>query len=228
MGKILRRKFQDSAYFSITKLILFSIKVFTSPIQMIEPLLEHIHKLSKLDNEEYKGIASLFTEVELPKKKYLLAEGESCTHLYFVAKGCLRLFYLDDKGMEQTIQFALENWWMTDIDAFNRKGKSSFSIQALETTTVLGITKDNWDALLTNYPELEKYYRMIYERAYAASLFRMTLFRLPKDEFYDLFCDKYPDFIQRIPQKIVASFLGFTPEYLSELRKKKLKKEKWG
>lgn len=124
--------------------------------------------------------------------------------------------------MEQTIQFALENWWITDIDAFHRKGKSSFSIQAVENTTVLGITKDDWDALLEMHPELEKYFRHIYERAYAASLFRMKFFRLPKDEFYALFCDKYPGFIQRIPQKLLASFLGFTPEYLSELRKRNL------
>lgn len=189
---------------------------------MTEILTDHLRKYVTLSDAALRQIMASFTEFDLPKKQFVVKEGDFCPYLYFVDKGCLRLFYLDDKGMEQTIQFALENWWITDIDAFHRKGKSSFSIQAVENTTVLGITKDDWDALLEMHPELEKYFRHIYERAYAASLFRMKFFRLPKDEFYALFCDKYPGFIQRIPQKLLASFLGFTPEYLSELRKRNL------
>ncbi|WP_028980948.1 Crp/Fnr family transcriptional regulator [Sporocytophaga myxococcoides] len=188
---------------------------------MIEVLLDHISKYTKLNNEATEEIAKSFGTFELHKRRLILSEGELCSRIYFVAKGCLRMFYLDEKGTEQTIQFALENWWMTDIDAFNRKGIATFSIQAVENTTVLGINKDDWDLLLEKHPGLEKYFRIIYERAYAASLTRMKFFRLPKDEFYKFFSLKYPAFIQRIPQKLLASFLGFTPEYLSELRKKK-------
>lgn len=131
------------------------------------------------------------------------------------------MFYVDDKGTEQTIQFALETWWMTDIDAFNRKSKSFFYIQAVEDTSLLGITKSDWDQLLEAFPGMENYFRMVYERAYSASLFRMRYLRLPKDEIYKTFISKYPGFIQRIPQKLLASFPGFISEYLSELRKKK-------
>jgi len=193
---------------------------------MTEHLLNHIRKLGPASDEALAQVARVFSVIELPKKQLALAEGDTCTHLYFVAKGCLRLFYLDDKGAEQTIQLALETWWMTDLDAFHRKGKSSFSIQAIENTTLLCITKHNWDSLLKAYPELEHYFRTIYERAYAAALFRMKYFRLPKDAFYELFRAKYPEFTQRIPQKILASFLGFTPEYLSELRKKDVEKKR--
>lgn len=193
---------------------------------MPEILIDHLRKYIALNDAALQQIMASFTTFDLQKRQLVVTEGALCLHLYFVAKGCLRLFYMDDKGMEQTIQFALENWWMTDIEAFNRKGKSSFSIQAVEHTTVLCITKNDWDALLEMHPELEKYFRLIYERAYAASLFRMKFFRLPKEEFYTLFRDKYPEFIQRIPQKLLASFLGFTPEYLSELRKKNLNPKK--
>lgn len=192
---------------------------------MTEVLLEHIKKYIPITDETAGQIMKAFTTFNLQKREMVVAEGEVCSRIYFVSKGCLRMFYMDDKGTEQTIQFALENWWMTDIEAFNRNGKSSFSIQAVENTILLGITKNDWDELLKKCPELEKYFRLIYERAYSASLFRMKFFRLPKDEFYDLFFDRYPEFIQRIPQKLVASFLGFTPEYLSELRKKKVKKK---
>ncbi len=73
---------------------------------------------------------------------------------------------------------------------------------------------------------MEKYFRLVYERAYAASLLRIRMIsRMPKQEFYELFANKYPEFIQRLPQKVLASFLGFTPEYLSELRKKRTAKK---
>ena len=190
---------------------------------MHDVLLSHIKRFITADETVLQQLTAFFVPISFQKRQILLAEGNPCTHLYFVTKGCLRLYCLDDKGTEQTLQFALEEWWMTDIDAFHKKGKSNYSVQALENTTVLAITKDDWTILLDKFPELEKYFRHVYERAYAASLFRMKVLRLPKEEFYDLFCDKYPMFIQRIPQKILASFLGFTPEYLSELRKKKVK-----
>lgn len=182
-------------------------------------LTNHIKKFVSLKDED--RISSAFTPLDLKKKQNAVKEGEACTHLYFVAKGCLRMFYLDEKGVEHTIQFALENWWMTDHEAFHKKGKSAFSIQAIENSTVLAISKPNLDKLLAQHPELEKYFRIIYERAFSASLFRMKYFRMPKDEFYDFFYSLYPEFIQRVPQKLMASFLGFTPEYLSELRKRK-------
>lgn len=187
---------------------------------MPETLLNHINRFVKVEDNVAQQIMAYFTKMEVQKRQVIVEEGSNCNHLYFVSKGCLRLYYLDDKGAEQTIQFALETWWMTDIDAFNKKGKSSYSVQALEKSEVWAISKDDWTLLLEKFPELEKYFRHIYERAYAASLFRIKLFRLSKEEFYHLFRDSYPGFIQRIPQKILASFLGFTPEYLSELRKK--------
>ncbi|MEJ5090949.1 cyclic nucleotide-binding domain-containing protein [Sphingobacterium faecium] len=189
----------------------------------MELLLNHIKKYVELNDEQIAHICKSFYIISTPKRKLVLNEGETCTHLYFVVKGCLRMFYFDEKGVEQTVQFALENWWMTDIDAFNKREKSTFSIQAIEKTTLIGIRKINFDLLLTDHPSLEKYFRMIYERAYSASLYRMKYARSSKEDFYYLFCSKYPDFIQRVPQKLLASFLGFTPEYLSELRKKNSK-----
>ena len=131
------------------------------------------------------------------------------------------MFFLDVDGTEQTIQFAIENWWMTDIDAFNKGKKSAFSIQAVENTEVLSIDKNQMERMLGTYPMMESYFRQVYERAYAASLFRVRfLMRLSKEQIYDHFSGSFPEFIQRIPQKVLASFLGITPEYLSEIRKK--------
>ncbi|GGH56952.1 CRP-like cAMP-binding protein [Filimonas zeae] len=186
-------------------------------------LYKHISRFVPLTEQDFMGILAHFESIEVGKKQNLVAEGQLCTYNYFVVKGCLRLFFTDEKGVEQTMQFALEDWWMTDLDAFVKGQRSHFTIQAIEKTEVLAIDKKSMDAMLETWPVMEKYFRLIYQRAYAASLFRIKyITRLSKDEFYDLFINAYPEFAQRIPQKILASFLGFTPEYLSELRRKRL------
>jgi len=186
----------------------------------MHPLIQHIQKITS--NQAINGEAILpFFETRTFKKKDILQEEDKrCLSYFFVVKGCLRLFFADYNGTEQTQQFALENWWMTDLNAFRSGRNSGYAIQALEPTDVLAITPANYELLLAEFPVMEKYFRLVYERAYAASLLRIQMIsRMPKDEFYELFQSKYPDFLQRIPQKILASFLGFTPEYLSELRK---------
>ncbi|RXK81822.1 Crp/Fnr family transcriptional regulator [Filimonas effusa] len=189
---------------------------------MKQALEQHISKFIQLPEEVQEEVLSRFEPVTVRKKQLLVEAGKRCTHFYFVSKGCLRL-YLQEESAEHTIQFAIENWWMTDIDAFSAGRNASFFVQAVETSELLSISKTGFDALLAEFPSMEKYFRMIYQRAYAAALFRIHyIFRLSKEELYDNFASQYPEFLQRIPQKILASFLGFSPEYLSELRRKKL------
>lgn len=190
----------------------------------MHPLIQHIQKITANPEVGADSILAFFETKTFKKKSILQEEGKRCLSYFFVLKGCLRLFFTDHNGAEQTMQFALENWWMTDIDAFRSGRQSAYTIQALEETEVLVISLRNYELLLAKFPVIEKYFRSVYERAYAASLLRIQMIsRMPKEEFYNLFQSKYPAFIQRIPQKVLASFLGFTPEYLSELRKKKVK-----
>lgn len=192
----------------------------------MHPLLQHIQTVTAGREANGEEILSFFDERSFRKKEILQEENKRCTHYFFVVKGCLRLYLTDDNGVEQTLQFAPENWWMTDLDAFRSGRRSAYSIQALEATEVLAITARNYAALLQEVPLMEQYFRLVYERAYAATLQRVRMIsRMPKDKFYELFEGKYPEFIQRVPQKILASFLGFTPEYLSELRKNRVEKK---
>ncbi|WP_018627901.1 Crp/Fnr family transcriptional regulator [Niabella aurantiaca] len=191
----------------------------------MHPLIQHIEKITDLREIDAARILPFFSVRSFPKRALLQEEGKRCLSYFFVTKGCLRLFFTDQNGMEQTLQFALEHWWMTDLDAFRSGRNAAYAIQALEETEVLSIDAKSYALLLEELPLMEKYFRRIYERAYAAALLRVQMIsRMPKNEFYELFASKYPDFTQRIPQKILASFLGFTPEYLSELRKKRIKK----
>lgn len=196
---------------------------------MSHPLIAHVRRFVDLDESAEGRLLSFFEPLSVQKKQRIVEEGKLCRYSLFVVKGCMRLLLIDDKGNEQTIQFAIENWWITDVDAFRSSRNASFSVQAIEDCEVLAITVSRQETLFREVPVMERYFRHIYERAYAASLFRVSwIFNLSKEEFYDHFCTKHPGFIQRIPQKMLASFLGFTPEYLSELRKKRAGKEKGG
>lgn len=192
----------------------------------MHPLLLHIQKITAIRQMDEEKVLSFFDTLSFRKKDILQEEEKLCSSYFFVVKGCLRLFFTDDNGMEQTLQFALENWWMTDLDAFRNGRKSAYTIQALEAVEVMAISAKNYELMLEKMPALEKYFRKVYERSYAASLLRIRLIsRMPKNEFYQVFESKYPEFLQRIPQKILASFLGFSPEYLSELRRKRADKK---
>ncbi|WP_162818007.1 Crp/Fnr family transcriptional regulator [Niabella yanshanensis] len=192
----------------------------------MHPIIQHIHKITAGTVTDALPVLSFFEAHSFRKKEMLQEEGKRCVAYFFVVKGCLRLFFTDTNGVEQTLQFALENWWMTDLDAFRSGKNSGYSIQALEPTEVLSISHGDYEQLLKSNALMEVYFRKVYERAYAASLLRIQLIsRIPKQAFYENFESKYPDFLQRIPQKVLASFLGFTPEYLSELRKNRKQKK---
>ncbi|RKD19624.1 cyclic nucleotide-binding protein [Pelobium manganitolerans] len=189
---------------------------------MITPnFSKHLKKFSKLSDADIQTISSASKVLKPCKKEMLLRQGEVCRSNYFVEKGCLRLYFVNDKGNEHIIQFAIENWWISDYSSFTRGNASEFYIQAVEDSVVVVLTKTVQDQLLTDIPVLEHYFRQMFQLAYAATQNRlMFMHGLSKENRYLHFSSLFPDFIQRIPQYMLASYLGFTPEYLSELRKK--------
>lgn len=187
----------------------------------METFKQHLDKFIDINDEEFTSVLSFFQVLEVKKKQDLMSEGEICRSLFFVGKGCVRKFFINEKGIEQTTEFAIENWWITDTFAFERQMKSDFSIQSVEKSIILKIDFQSQKALLEKHPVMERYFRMVYQRAYAAAERRIRyLYEFSREELYLHFSTHYPWFIQRIPQYLIASFLGFTPEYLSEIRAK--------
>lgn len=181
----------------------------------------HLDRFIRISEEEFASIITFFQIQEVRKKQDLMRDGEICKSMYFVLKGCLRKFFINEKGVEQTTDFAIENWWITDTFSFERQIKTDLYIQAVERSVVLAIDLQSWQQLLEKHPVMERYFRMIYQKAYAASERRIRyLYEMSREELYVHFSTHYPGFIQRIPQYLVASYLGFTPEYLSEIRAK--------
>lgn len=183
----------------------------------------HLNKFASISDDAFADMMQSFQTKTVRKKENLLIEGQLCRYHYFVLKGCLRKFFINEKGIEQTTEFAIEQWWMTDNMAFERQQKTEFYIQAVEKSDILMIDHTSEEKLLEQYPVLERYFRFVYQRAYAAAQMRLKyLYDYSKEEMYHNFLESQPQFVQRIPQYLVASYLGFTPEYLSEIRKKRI------
>jgi CRP-like cAMP-binding protein len=190
--------------------------------------------------ENYKGIVRSITDVvplaehetemlmsvlemrAYKKKEFILMAGDICRVETFVNSGCLKVFYTDPGGIEHNVKFAPENWWSLDLESFAMQTPAFYSIQAVEDTNCLHISKSHHDWLYEKIPKMEKFARLRYQNSYILLQHRMTqnLFSTA-EERYDAFSRKYPGLELRIPQKDIASYLGITPEFLSMLRKKR-------
>ena len=188
----------------------------------LENLLVHIRKFVSLSEEEEEILSPYLKEKTLKKKDYLLKEGQICMANHFVAKGCLRMFYITEEGNEQMIQFAIDNWWMTDYMSFDSQKSSQFNIQAVENSEIIFLEKKTLEELFTKLPKLERYFRIIVQKAYAASVMRLRyIFTQSGEERFHHFNKSFPEFVQRVPQYMLASYLGFSAEFLSKIRAKK-------
>ena len=184
-------------------------------------LIHHIKTYLTLSEEELTEILLFFDCHSYTKKETLLLAGNLCDKLFFVEKGCLQLYFIDNLGNQKTSQFAIENWWLTDFLAFQYQKHSNFYIETVEDSNVLSISFSKYQKLLDKFPKMEKYFRSIYETAYGAALMRLKYINsLSKEEMFFMFRDNFPEFVQRVPQYLLASFLGLTPEYLSEIKRK--------
>src|SRR5919107_288488 len=126
---------------------------------MFQILRSHIKKFVEIGEEDYTEITSYFTVIKAAKKQNLLVEGKISKCNYFVNKGCLRLFFINEKGIEQTIQFALENWWLADYASFSSQQPSEFYIQAVEKSEVLALDFVSQEEMLARFPRMERYFR---------------------------------------------------------------------
>ncbi len=189
---------------------------------MYTNLLAHIRKYVTLTDDEADLICSKLKVTEVKKKEFLLASGKICRANYFVSKGLLRLYFINKKDQEQITQFGLEGWWITDYDSLDTQKPSRFFIQAIEDAEVIAWTPETQSELTRAVPQLETYFRKILQRAYTAAQRRIVyIIDYTDEERYRLFNASYPDFIQRVPQYMLASYLGFTPQFLSKIRAKK-------
>jgi CRP-like cAMP-binding protein len=188
---------------------------------MKEQIKTYFSRYVNFSNSEIDEFYSKLVSQTFQKRDYILREGQICKSNYFIINGLVRSFYIDDKGNEKITQFALENWWVTNMESFINETPSFSTIQAIEKTEVLIISKEKLEKLYISIPKLERLFRIITENMLIAIQRKNDIyFQMKSKDRYTSLINHFPNFIQRVPQYMIASYLEITPEYLSELRKK--------
>lgn len=194
---------------------------------MYELLYQKISEKVSLTADEFAICKQAFTPKNLRKHQYFLQEEDTARYLAFVNTGVLRMFASGEKTGELTIQFAFPGWWITDNFSFLTGEPTVYNIQTLENSSVLLINKQSWEGLFDQVPKLERYFRILLQNNYIATQRRLvSSLSQTAEEKYRSLIKAQPDITQRVPQHMIASYLGITPETLSRIRKQTIVKIK--
>ena len=187
---------------------------------MFELLNKKISSIISITPAEFNLYKSLFVTKKLRKRQYFLQETDVCKYQAFIEKGILRSYTIDDKGNEHILQFASEGWWMADLSSYLTGEPSFLNIDAVEDAELLLLSKSAWEEGMDKIPQLEHYFRIILQNHLVATQKRLLQSLSETAESrYRRFMETYPDCLQRVPQHMIASYLGITRETLSRLRK---------
>lgn len=184
---------------------------------MLDQLIDKIKK----DYTNWEKFQHIFVEREISPKTVLLEEGEISNHVHFIKKGCLRQWFNKD-GKDITFQFFFEGQAVASIDSFISNKPSIFTIESIEPSIILSISRDHFEQLQMMYPEFKSgFQELMYGRfRNYAQLFLSRIKDTPQERYTDLIRN-HPEIINRVPQHYIASYLGITPVSLSRIRNKK-------
>lgn len=188
---------------------------------MFENIINNVTAYITLTEEEKKLFTSILIHQFIPKKTILLREGEICEFEAYIQKGCARVYYVNEKGSEVTLSFAVEDWWVSDIASFQDKTPSKFYIEISEDTEIFVLTPQSKETLLAFIPKFERVFRMLAQKSLSNFQNRLvsTISKTATERYLE-FIELYPSLPLRIPQYFIASYLGVSPEFVSTIRKR--------
>ncbi|CAN1573297.1 Crp cAMP-binding proteins - catabolite gene activator and regulatory subunit of cAMP-dependent protein kinases [Flavobacteriaceae bacterium] len=188
---------------------------------MFESINNNICKKNEFTPDEIEYFNTILQYKEVPKKTFLLQEGEICNFEAYILKGCIRKYYINENGFEVIVQFAVEDWWISDIASFHEKKPSQLFIETLEDCQLLMLTPETKEILLQKVPKFERIFRLLVQRNLSAMQNRLidTIAKSAQEKYLE-FIKLYPTIPQRVAQHYIASYLGISAEFLSKVRTK--------
>jgi len=187
---------------------------------MFDVLLSQIQEKVSLTDQDQEAIKTFFVPKKIRKRQYLLQEGDVCKNLAFVAKGLLRSYNVDAKGNEHISAFGWEGWWLSDFNSFLSAVPAVFNIDAIEDAELMMISLADYNALTLTVPIMDRYFRILYQNSLVSKELRlMSAITHTAEEKYVQLAESHPHIIKRIPQNLIAAYLGLAPETLSRIKK---------
>jgi len=180
----------------------------------------------RLTEEEFEKLTKWFVPVQLENKKQFVHEGQVSRNLYFVDSGATHTFIIDKKGETHTVQFGFEGYWVGDMYSFFSGNAAVFNLETLEPTTLFVMKHADFEKACEKIPKFEMFFRILVQNGYLSSLQRIARsFSEDAEQRYLMLIKNHPDLPQRVPQYLVASYLGIKPQSLSRIRQKLTKKK---
>jgi CRP/FNR family transcriptional regulator, cyclic AMP receptor protein len=192
---------------------------------MFDQINAHVARCARFSKAELEIFNTLLQPKTVSKKTMLLQEGDICNFEAYIVSGCVRTYYIDENGFELTMQFAVEDWWVSDVTSFHDHQPSNMFIETLEDCNLLMLNPGTKELLLQQVPQFERFFRILIQRHLAVVQNRLfQTISWPAQERYVDFLKHYPDIPQRVAQHYIASYLGISPEFLSKIRTKMAKR----
>lgn len=192
---------------------------------MFDALLHNLRKQILLSDEEANLLVAKLEVRKVKKKQWLVTPGDYCQSEHYINKGCFRAYCIDEDGTEHITKLSTEDWWITDIQSYLSGEPARLYVEALEDGEVIVFKKNVLEELYEAIPQLNKYFRLLYQLALVNNQRRIfQTISSTAEEHYTQFLQQHPNLDQRVPQYMIASYLGITPEFLSKIRKRVLQK----
>ena len=191
-----------------------------------QPIFDNIERYVSLTEEEKERLSSIIQIRKVKRRQYIVQPGFICQHRFYILKGAFRVYYLSDDGKEHTVSIGVEDWFVSDFYSYVTQTPATHYAEALEDSTILQMTYNDIESLCKEIHALSEYFRLTTERAFAFSR-RRVISNISKsaEERYFEYIEKYPNIAQRVPQYVLASYLGVSAEFLSKIRSGKSKRK---
>lgn len=184
-------------------------------------LITSLQQYIPLSDRDQQLIIACLRERKVKKGQFLVHEGAVSRCTNFVNEGSVRTYFIDLNGQEHIVQFAIEGWWISDLNSFILQVPATFNVQAIEDSVILELPFESLESLYEQIPKLERYFRIVTQRAFVAFQQRVVQnISMTAEDRYLAFQQKYPKIELRIPQRLVASYLGISAEFLSKIKKR--------